>query len=78
MDRKRHPVAYIGMIGSRRRMRGVLELVKGEGYSEEWLETVHAPIGLDVGSQTPEEIALRVRAEIVKARRGGSGPSLSE
>lgn len=72
------PVAYIGMIGSRRRVRGVLELVKGEGYSEEWLERVHAPIGLDVGSQTPEEIALSVMAEIVKARRGGSGRSLSE
>jgi len=72
------PVAYIGMIGSRRRVRGVLDLVKAEGYSEEALARVHAPIGLDIGAQTPEEIALSVMAEVVRARRGGSGGPLSQ
>lgn len=71
------PVAYIGMIGSRRRVRGVLDLVKEEGCSEELLARVHAPIGLDVGAQTPEEIALSVLAEVVKVRRGGTGRSMS-
>jgi xanthine dehydrogenase accessory factor len=71
------PVAYIGMIGSRRRVRGVLDLVKEEGCSEELLARVHAPIGLDIGAQTPEEIALSVMAEVVKARRGGTGRSMS-
>ncbi len=71
------PAGYIGMIGSRRRVRGVFDLVKAEGYTGEGLARVHAPIGLDIGAQTPEEIALSVMAEVMKARRGGSGRSLS-
>lgn len=71
-------VAYIGMIGSRRRVRGVFELVKAEGCSEESLARVHAPIGLDIRAQTPEEIALSVMAEVVRVRRGGGGRSLSQ
>jgi len=42
------------------------------------LARVHAPIGLDIGALTPEEIALSVMAEVVNARRGGTGRSLSE
>jgi xanthine dehydrogenase accessory factor len=72
------PVAYIGMIGSRRRVRGVLDLVREKGYSEELLSRVHAPIGLDIGARTPEEIAVSVIAEVVQARRGGTGRSLSD
>jgi xanthine dehydrogenase accessory factor len=72
------PVAYLGMIGSRRRVKGVLELVKEKGHADEFLARVHAPIGLDIGSLTPEEIALSVIAEVVKVRRGGTGRSLSE
>ena len=72
------PVAYLGMIGSRRRVKGVLDMVRGEGHAEELLARVHAPIGLDIGALTPEEIALSVMAEVVKARRGGTGCSLSE
>ncbi len=72
------PAAYIGMIGSRRRVRGVLDLVRERGLPEELLARVHAPIGLDIGALTPEEIALSVIAEVVKVRRGGTGRSLSE
>jgi xanthine dehydrogenase accessory factor len=72
------PVAYLGMIGSRRRVKGVLELVKEKGHTDELLARVHAPIGLDIGALSPEEIALSVIAEVVKARRGGTGRSLSE
>jgi xanthine dehydrogenase accessory factor len=71
------PVAYIGMIGSRRRTRGVLDLVREKGHSEELLARVHAPIGLDIGARTPEEIAVSVIAEVVQAKRGGAGRSLS-
>jgi xanthine dehydrogenase accessory factor len=71
------PAAYIGMIGSRRRVKGVFELLKEQGCSEEATARIHAPIGLDIGAETPEEIALSVMGEIVKARRGGSGSSLS-
>jgi xanthine dehydrogenase accessory factor len=71
------PMAYIGMIGSRRRSRGVLDLMREKGYSEELLARVHAPIGLDIGARSPEEIAVSVIAEVVQARRGGTGQSLS-
>ncbi len=72
------PAAYIGMIGSRRRVKGVFELLKDEGYSEESIARVHAPIGLDIGAQTPAEIALAIMGEIIRIRRGGSGGSLSQ
>ena len=71
------PTAYIGMIGSRRRVQTVLRTLAGEGYAEERLRTVRAPIGLDIGSDTPEEIALAIIAEVVATRRGGTGRPLS-
>ncbi|MGQ9626397.1 MAG: XdhC family protein [Anaerolineae bacterium] len=70
------PVAYIGMIGSRRRIRGVFQLLKEEGINPQKLARVHAPIGLDIGAETPAEIALSIIAEVVKVRRGGSARSL--
>lgn len=69
--------AYIGMIGSRRRVETVLRHLRGAGADPEGLARVWAPIGLDIGAQTPEEIALSVMAEIVKVRRGGTGRSLA-
>lgn len=73
------PAAYIGMIGSRRRVRGVFALlVQEEGIPQELLERVHAPIGLDIGAKTPAEIALSILAEIVKVYRGGQAVSLSQ
>jgi xanthine dehydrogenase accessory factor len=72
------PVAYLGMIGSQRRVRGVLDEVRAQGHTEESLARVFAPIGLGIGALTPEEIALSVMAEVVKIRRGGTGRSLSQ
>lgn len=69
--------AYIGMIGSRRRVGTVLRHLAEEGYSPERLSQIYSPIGLDIGSETPEEIALSIMAEIVKVRRGGQGQSLT-
>lgn len=69
--------AYIGMIGSRRRVRGVLARMSEDGYPEEQVGRVHAPIGLDIGAQTPGEIALAIMAEITLVRHGGSGRPLS-
>lgn len=75
----RSPAGYIGMIGSRRRVRGVFELLEQEeGIPRELLERVHAPIGLDIGAKTPAEIALSILAEIVKVYRGGQAVSLSQ
>ncbi|MBA2702785.1 MAG: XdhC family protein [Blastocatellia bacterium] len=68
---------YVGLIGSKRRTRIVLERLREAGVSAEQLANVHAPIGLDIGAVTPEEVALAIIAEIVAVRRGGSGHSLS-
>ncbi|HXL79509.1 MAG TPA: XdhC/CoxI family protein [Pyrinomonadaceae bacterium] len=69
---------YVGLIGSTRRTRIVLERLRNGGISDEQLEKVHAPIGLDIGAVTPEEVALAIIAEIVAVRRGGTGRSLSQ
>ena len=73
------PLAYLGMIGSRRRVRGVFELLEEErGIRREKLRRVYAPIGLDIGAKTPAEIALTIMAEVIKVTRGGKVPSLSD
>ena len=64
---------YIGMIGSRRRTTTIRAMLKRAGISDKLLRRVHAPIGLDIGAQTPEEIAFAILSEIVLVRRGGSG-----
>ena len=63
--------AYIGMIGSKRRAAAVLTSLKRDGYSQKFLDRIHTPIGVRIGSQTPEEIALSIAAEVVKVRRAG-------
>ena len=72
------PPAYIGMIGSRRRVRATYVQLLEEGFDPEQLDRIHAPVGLDIGAETPEEIAVSVAAELVKVRRGGTGASLKE
>jgi xanthine dehydrogenase accessory factor len=70
--------AYIGMVGSRRRVRATLDQLAREGVPAERLKRIHAPVGLDVGAETPEEIAVAIAAELVLLRRGGSGSPLRE
>lgn len=70
--------AYVGMIGSRRRTRAALEQLARDGVGEDRLRAVHAPIGLDVQAETPEEIAVAIAAEMVMSRRGGTGRPLRE
>lgn len=69
--------AYLGMIGSRRRVRATYLQLVADGIDAGRLRHVNAPIGLDIGAETPEEIAVAVAAELVLARRGGSGRPLS-
>jgi xanthine dehydrogenase accessory factor len=66
-------VDYIGMIGSKRRTKIVLDRLRESGVIEPRLAKVHAPVGLDIGAVTPEEVALAIMAEIVAVRRGGKG-----
>ena len=71
------PAPYIGMIGSRRRVHIVRQTLLAQGYAAEAFRNVYAPIGLDIGSRTPAEIALSIAAEIVNVRRDGPAPHLS-
>ncbi len=62
------PHAYIGMMGSKRRVKFVKETLKQEGISPEVLDSVYTPIGLSIGAETPEEIAISVMAEIIEVK----------
>ena len=59
---------YLGMIGSHRRVKGLFELLAEEGFDQERLARVHAPIGLAIGAVTPAEIAVSILAELIAAR----------
>jgi xanthine dehydrogenase accessory factor len=73
------PAKYIGMIGSKRRIKACfIRFRDEEGVPEELLNRVYAPIGLDIGSETAEEIALAIVSEMVKVHRGGSAQSLKK
>lgn len=71
------PAAYVGMIGSRRRVTTVLRHLVEEGVPQALVERVYTPIGLDIGAETPAEIAVSILAELIKLRRGGTGQSLA-
>ena len=69
---------YIGMIGSKRRIKACFQRFRDEEkIAEEVIERVYAPIGLDIATETPPEIALSILAEVIKVRRGGKAASLS-
>lgn len=61
---------YIGMIGSRRKKAMIYEKLLEEGFTQKDLDRVHAPIGLDIGAETPEEIAVSIVAELIQVRAG--------
>jgi xanthine dehydrogenase accessory factor len=72
------PAGYIGMIGSRRRVKAAMMGLEAEGIPSDRLARVAAPIGLDIGSETPAEIAVAILAEIIMAWHGGTGRPLSK
>ena len=69
----RKPYAYVGMMGSRRRVAIVKDQLEAKGLCREALDGVHTPIGLKIGAETPEEIAVSVMAEIIQVKNAGSG-----
>ena len=71
MQALRTPAAYIGMIGSRRKRDHIFEALLKQGFTETDLKRVHSPIGLAIGAETPEEIALSIVAELTNVRAQG-------
>ena len=69
----RTPAGYIGMIGSRRKRDSVYQRLRGQGFTDSDLARVHCPIGLDIGAETPEEIAVSIVAELIQSRAARSG-----
>ena len=65
------PGCFIGMIGSRRRSRAMLARLAEDGIDPALIDEIHAPLGLDIGAETPEEIAISIMAEIIRERRTG-------
>ena len=68
---------YVGLIGSKRRTSIVIDRLREAGAGEDELRRIRAPIGLDIGAVSPEEVALAIIAEIVAERHGAAGGSLS-
>lgn len=62
------PAGYIGMIGSRRKRDALYAQLRTQGFSQAALDRVHSPIGLSIGAETPEEIAVSITAELIAAR----------
>lgn len=73
------PYRYLGMIGSRQKIRTVYKALKEKGFTSDQLDKVRAPIGIEIGAQTPGEIGVSVVAElIVRKHDGGSGPAAAK
>jgi xanthine dehydrogenase accessory factor len=69
------PAKYIGMIGSERKVIAIYKQLEKEGVATQKLARVFAPVGLNIGAITPEEIAIAVVAEMIAVRRGADSAS---
>jgi xanthine dehydrogenase accessory factor len=63
------PARYLGMLGSKPRIAKIWQHLEARGIAREWLDRVHAPIGLNIHARSPEEIAISILAEIIHVRR---------
>lgn len=72
------PAAYVGVLGSARRGRALLDFLREDGVSEDQLARVRVPVGLDIGARSPEEIALSVLAEALAVQRGRPGGAMRD
>lgn len=68
---------YVGMIGSPQKAQALFDKLRQRGVSDEQLATVHSPIGLDIGGETPEAIALSIMAEVMMVKNGRSGAAMA-
>jgi xanthine dehydrogenase accessory factor len=65
-----HPLRYLGLIGSKAKVKRIFDALREEGIHDDALRSVHAPIGLDIGAITPQEIAVSIVAELIAAKHG--------
>jgi len=68
----KHDLTYVGMIGSNRRVNGMMEELLKEGFSKEKLDLVNSPIGLDIGAITPDEIAISIVGQVISFKNKGT------
>lgn len=71
----RTPARYIGMIGSKRKVLSVYKALENDGYHPEEFQRVYAPMGLEIGALSPEEIAISIVAELIAVRRKAESPA---
>jgi xanthine dehydrogenase accessory factor len=69
----RSPLRYLGLIGSKAKVKRIFDALREEGVAPEALAPVHAPIGLDIGAITPQEIAVSIVAELIAVKHGRTG-----
>ena len=70
---KRDDARYIGMLGSRRKVKAIYEKLEEAGFDPEQMRSIHSPIGLDLGGETPEELAVAIVGEILAVKNGRKG-----
>lgn len=68
----KHPVSYVGLLGSDRRTKATFERARQMGISDTFLQRTHTPIGVDIGAETPREIAVSILAEVIAVHRRGA------
>ncbi|MBX4267676.1 XdhC family protein [Clostridium estertheticum] len=73
----KHNTAYVGMIGSKRRVKIVMQQMLDDGYSNDKLNKVNAPIGLKIGAVTPDEIAISIISQVISYRRLGDTTAIT-
>ena len=66
----RTPLRYLGLIGSKAKVKRIFDMLREEGVAPDTLRPVHAPIGLDIGAITPQEIAVSIVAELIAVKHG--------
>jgi xanthine dehydrogenase accessory factor len=73
----KHPCAYLGMIGSKKKVATCMQQLRDKGVTDEVIATIKAPVGIDIAANTPSEIAVSIAAELVdmRTRGGGSTPA---
>ncbi len=67
------PLAYLGLLASKRKVQTFTQALRQQGVSQEQLQRLHAPIGYNIGAETPEEIAISILAELLQVKNGKAG-----